>query len=469
MGALLSCVFVSPATGQSTSPVKVNLFLPVDCVSTEANADSLASLYYKGNASATNNAFLAALSGCGLDSEGKDGRPALNGETDYVLVTLLTTFGSTKVSSGGLQPQLLHFMAHRGNADYRLILPGVKSPTRVFQVVLYAPVNFSFASSATETKVASPLTTDLAAFLKQVSLAGYYIRPQFVPEVNQPSGTKLVMRAQVGTLPIRFHEASVSLTEAGRISPSDELTGDDIVAVKKAIARVQLVFNGLGKALPSCISVLSDAIYNVVANTPWAGSRWDDLPKAVDHGVTAFLCPSGGLTAGEIDTVRSRYLAAVAAPSSTDVSGSATIMNAPLVRFRYGAMLAALVGPARPADQVKPNSDSKVYDADPIGRAMTMAAVSLYPFPYDSTSATMTLQERLSVDAGPILTPSAGIGVGLSIGLARGLAFSGGSAWVVAGRGPGGQRPGDAIPASGRTLTQGVAQSFYLGMRLRFP
>ena len=122
---------------------------------------------------------------------------------------------------------------------------------------------------------------------------------------------------------------------------------------------------------------------------------WSDLSKEIDASVTT-ACSNGHpqLSAADIEAVRSRYRAAVSAGAPLQVAGTATISNAPRVHFRYGAVVGALLGPVYPRDQVKANTESRVYDPDPLARAMTIAAVSYYPVPYDSTRASVSWVSR---------------------------------------------------------------------------
>ena len=368
-----------------------------------------------------------------------------------------------------MQPQILHFLVHDGQADYRLTLPGVQPfGARVFQVVLYSPSNASIVSTAIETSVPSALATNFGAFVQQISPASFWIAPQYARALGPgrtPGVGKTLMQAQMGKLPIRFADASVVLSEFVQLSPSDALTESDVANVDSALAKTQRLESGFGGARQSCTRTIGEGMHQALQGELRVGSTWQALADRIDsvlvHKVSCETPPT--LSAAEIDSVRARYQAAVAAPAPLQVTGSATIANAPLVHFRFMAFVGALVGQMYGGDQVTPNTTSKLYDANRVSRGMTMAAVAYSPVAFDSTSTAMSWAERFSVIAGPLLTPAAGVAGGISIGLIRGFALSGGMAWLVLGRGPDGQQAGDPLPATGRVLTSGLSRSWFLG------
>jgi hypothetical protein len=116
-----------------------------------------------------------------------------------------------------------------------------------------------------------------------------------------------------------------------------------------------------------------------------------------------------------------------------------TYANTPKVRFEFNFVAGAVVGEMHGAQPMK--VDAGRYASDPLARALTMATLAWHPRPFDSSLSKMGQAERWSILVGGVLTPAAGVGVGLSCGIIRGFAVNTGVVGLWARSAP----PGSAI------------------------
>jgi len=77
--------------------------------------------------------------------------------------------------------------------------------------------------------------------------------------------------------------------------------------------------------------------------------------------------------------------------------------------------------------------------------------VAWHPKPYDSSLSEMSQEERWGVLIGGVLTPAAGVGLGVSFGLIRGFAINGGVIGVWVPSAPPGSNVGSAVTTDSNT------------------
>jgi len=124
--------------------------------------------------------------------------------------------------------------------------------------------------------------------------------------------------------------------------------------------------------------------------------------------------------------------------TSTEVPIAITYTNTPKVHLEFTAVAGAIVGPFFGAQKMK--VDAGRYASDPLSHSLTMATVAWHLKPYDSSLSEMSAAERWAVLVGGVLTPAAGVGVGVSFGIIRRFSISAGMVgiWVPS-----------AVPGSG--------------------
>ncbi len=480
--ATIAAPLVGRIHAQGTTPALVNFHKPVPCPGQVA--DELGQSFYASGADAA-KAFKAAVGACkfkiGSDTAptpiGKDSSTTpsafLTGNR-YYLVSLITTVGSTTVAAGAVQPQILHFLVHDGYEDYRLILPGLSPKDTVYAVVLYSGSSVDFVSTATESFVPNALVTNAGAFFQQVTPAAFWINAvranQAAPAVVAPIPT---LYGQIGDLPIRFRNASISVTEMANVAPLDNLTKYDTLPIKKQLATIKAKYVAFGSSSKACADTLSRTVYGKLIAKDRLDEAWKDLAETVPTAVGEFhttgvapdtSCGLGrSLSLTEAQAVLADYASAVAAPTASQITGSATIANARRVALQFTAVVGMLVGGLQGGDQVSVNTSTATYQANPLSRGMTMAAVAVHPVAFDSTTAEMTMPERLSLLGGFVLTPTGGFGIGGSFGIVRGLSLNAGTAWLVVSKGPSGQQPGAPVAATGNVLVTGLSRSWFFG------
>jgi hypothetical protein len=91
--------------------------------------------------------------------------------------------------------------------------------------------------------------------------------------------------------------------------------------------------------------------------------------------------------------------------------------------------------------------DGGQYASDPSSHSVTMATVAWHPRPYDSSLSEMSQEERWAVLIGGVLTPAAGVGLGVSFGLIRGFAINAGVIGVWVPSAPPGSSISSAVTA----------------------
>jgi hypothetical protein len=123
----------------------------------------------------------------------------------------------------------------------------------------------------------------------------------------------------------------------------------------------------------------------------------------------------------------------VKAPASgtpADVKISTTYANTPTVHLKFTAVAGAVIGSLYGPQKMK--VDAGKYASDPLSHSLTMATVAWHVKPYDSSLSEMSQAERWAVLVGGVLTPAAGVGLGLSFGIIRDFAINAGvmGVWV---------------------------------------
>lgn len=153
-------------------------------------------------------------------------------------------------------------------------------------------------------------------------------------------------------------------------------------------------------------------------------------------------------------------------PKSNAMKGSGlTITNSGRTQFGITALGGFKVGPVRGKQKMQVSSGS--YAVNPLSDAITMVALAWYPFPYDASAPSITKRERVSLLAGVMLTPAAGFGTGLSVGLVRGFALNAGFAGMWYPTAVNNLLAGNPAP-TGNQLTNTFGHTFFLGANYVF-
>ena len=142
------------------------------------------------------------------------------------------------------------------------------------------------------------------------------------------------------------------------------------------------------------------------------------------------------------------------------VAVSATFANTPRRKVALSTVAGGLIGSVKGPERMK--VESGAYASDPLGRAVTMAAVMFHK-PFDSTLSNMSVAERLAGYLGAVLTPAAGVGAGVSIGIIRGLSANVGYAWVWVPTSANGGAAGTAAPTGARQLSHKMNHGWFIG------
>lgn len=177
----------------------------------------------------------------------------------------------------------------------------------------------------------------------------------------------------------------------------------------------------------------------------------------------ASVLESGSLTVNCDPAGSSAALAACPrGKNALDVAIVTTYAAVPKTRIDFTAVAGAVVGPYR--GHLRMKVDAGRYASDPAAHGITMAAVAMHVRPYDSTLPAISMPERWSVLVGGVLTPAAGIGAGVSVGVIRGFAINAGEMliWV-----PTGSSPGAIAPDGSNQLRHRYAYGTFVGASYR--
>jgi hypothetical protein len=149
------------------------------------------------------------------------------------------------------------------------------------------------------------------------------------------------------------------------------------------------------------------------------------------------------------DTTQDTLQTQSAAPKPP--TGTLSLANTPLTRFVLKAVAGFRVIPlqGRPRLQVSGSQ----YAANPLSEAITLLGVAWYPRPYDSSASSITPEERLSLFAGAVVTPTPGVGLGLSSGIVRGFAVDADFVWAWYQTSIGAAQAGSMAPAGNQLMT----------------
>lgn len=458
----------SRARAQTGQPARVQLSDPPVTCRTSTDLDVLAGTYYGGDWNKAEQDFEAALRSCFNSNN-------IDTEHNYYLVEFVSAVGSTSVASGnggGVQPQIIHFLAHAGQSDFRLVVPGLSpsNPSKaqcaanapadglLLEVFLSSTKEANLATTANESRVPSGLVANAGAFFQQIGGGPFW--PITAAAAATPNSAPAPTYARIGCIPVLSDNGPIALSELatttqGQIAVTDlGRLGDQIKAVHDKYA-------SLGSELDACAARVNETLFGYLPLP--AGTDWKAIPAMVlakaQTVTSAAPCTGGATPVGfqQTQAIIADYIAAMAGVPPAQVNGSTTVINAAKVHFRFSAVVGGLVGAGQGNEPVKVNSGS--YEAHPLSRGMTMAALAWYPIPFDSTAPKMAHAERFAFIGGPVLTPTGGLGVGAAVTLLRGFAISGGYSWLLVAKAPSGLHSGDTVPTSGRQLATGI-QSF---------
>lgn len=216
----------------------------------------------------------------------------------------------------------------------------------------------------------------------------------------------------------------------------------------------QRVANPLAGAVPSVVRTITDAVGKalpMVAPPP--------LPQVTPPPLVAYAAqvsvPFTRATIEETGTVE-----VMVDSKRKEVPVKATYTNTPLSALTFSTLAGALVGTVNGPERMKVDSGS--YASDPLGRAVTMVTLMFHK-PFDSTLSEMSRAERWAGYAGAVLTPAAGIGAGVSIGIIRGLSANVGYAWVWVPTSANGAPAGTAVPSDGKQLIHKMNHGLFVG------
>lgn len=210
-------------------------------------------------------------------------------------------------------------------------------------------------------------------------------------------------------------------------------------------------------AIPSFVRAITDAAgkgLSVQVQPPPPQDGKTPPPPAIMAYATQVSVPFSRASIAESGTVQIKVNT-----ETKKVPVAATYANTPLSRLRFSTLAGGLVGKVRGPEKMKVDSGS--YASDPLGRAAIMAAV-MFHRPFDSTVADMSKAERFAGFAGAVLSPAAGFGAGLSVGIIRGLSANVGYMWVWVPTSSNGAATGTAA-VEGNQLSHKVNRGLFIG------
>ena len=178
------------------------------------------------------------------------------------------------------------------------------------------------------------------------------------------------------------------------------------------------------------------------------------------YAATGITLPFSRAAVSEAGTIRVKD---PESGSMADVKISTTYTNRPKISLEFTAVAGAVIGPVYGPQKMK--VDAGKYASDPMSHSLTMVTVAWHPRSYDSSLSDMSQAERWAILIGGVLTPAAGVGLGVSFGIMRGFAIDSGVIGVWVPSASSGLNPGSDVTADAnqRQLVNRFNAAMFIG------
>jgi len=268
-------------------------------------------------------------------------------------------------------------------------------------------------------------TCTFAAPLGQITPDDFKLRTFLVTLMSNDHGPYFVVVPQ---------QEPYSMTLLGARSVNAIILGDSKAKSDKAPSDffiATLVQNQLDAGSASVVRVPAPLVTNkfsLPVKRPAASRRAADLDATMyAYAAPGIVLPFSRASISEAGTVT---VEDPASGTSAEVKIATAYANTPKVHLTFTGVAGAVIG--SPHGPQRMTVDAGKYASDPLSHSLTMATVAWHPKPYDSSLSEMSQAERWAVLFGAVLTPAAGIGLGVSFGVLRDFAIDGGviGVWV---------------------------------------
>lgn len=364
-------------------------------------------------------------------------------------------------------------------APYSTTLPGL----RVHYELHVKPVEAeSLSTTYFSTATEDPITSQLAAFVKQFDpkILGP-IFPAFSTESDTPRSTFYV----------DLRKVRLPLTRA-KIDIEDEAaTGADFEAKRESLkseaAKLTQSLSAREARNIRCATALAEALEKRIADYVTTNTAiclelpqeeagkltaWDKLQREIDCAYTATVTGtacSGSAVPNEnalLMAVETRYKD-LAKGGALKVTGKASYSNVPLSVIGLGVIAGVITAVPGSHDRYKVGGDGKLV-LDPLTGGMSIAAVNIHPWRFNSAATSITARERFRFFVGPVLTPEFGLAAGAGVAVIRGLSINAGYGVVRINTLRAGDQAGSPPTDKNRPFSNGTAGFLFFGLGYNF-
>jgi hypothetical protein len=386
--------------------------------------------------------------------------PAITAE-DYVI---LVWVGRGELDEAALFTAVIH----PGNDDYVARLPGLvkASEARLFQVFVSDDEDDALASLYMSTREKNPLLEQIPGAVEKIldpMLA--LLKSRMVARITEGVERKADGWATVSRIDLPFDRASIKVSFKAELPLQPALLAKKSSQLRrelqlgearywpKAQKLAEEMDTIVGKYKQQCLAAETDCL-NLL--DPY-------FATAVEQSCTT--CPDEERDA--LRGVDQKFRALVNNLDGTEVAGSAELSNVPLTRFSFGLLTGLVVGSSHSSGQ-RVKVDENVYSLDPLDRQLAMVTFNGAFTPYDADTFKPTGAERLRWFVGAVITPTFGVGGGVSCLVIRGLGINVGYAALGITVPKDDGRVGDTPKNTNDPFKLGWSGSFFVGVSYSF-
>jgi hypothetical protein len=327
-----------------------------------------------------------------------------------------TSMGDTSLLSAVVTPAA---------ADgYTSRLPGLsgESKARLYQLFVAENRTDALASMYTFTREQSPLLAQIPDVADRIlgpmlSLLSTTLRSEATARPARTPGA--VGWATVARVPVAFDRAAVKVVLKASVPVQDVRLTKASASLARTLTLVDVRYSKPARGLATELDKI------VKAEAAACVAPGADCLAALDKKFSekvANACPTTSCSEDDVEAVHlvdGKFRELVEGLTEKELNGSADLKNVPLTKYSFGLMTGLMFG--RKSTAPRAEIDDGVLAADPLDRQLNMVVLNRAFTPYDADAFDPTPQERWRWFVGAAITPTFGVGAGVSYLPVRGL------------------------------------------------
>ncbi|HEY6141615.1 MAG TPA: hypothetical protein VI670_27970 [Thermoanaerobaculia bacterium] len=367
-------------------------------------------------------------------------------------------------------------------APYSTTLPGLRTHYELHVKPVEAE---SLATTYFSTPTDDPVASQLAAFVKQFDPKA--LGP-FFPPFALTVLTNSTFYVDLRRVRLPFARAKIDIEDdAATIADFDAKSGDlkiDAAKLTESLtvreARGIPCATDVAKALQARIeSFIAQPQTSMCPTAPSDDEKkklttpWDVLQRelgctyvtSVQVSTACGNAPSPEINALVV-SIEGRYKD-LAKAAALKVAGKTTYVNVPRSAVGLGVIAGVITSVPSGQKRYKVGNDGKLT-LDPLTGGVSIAAVNIHPWRFNSATTSITTAERFRFFVGPVLTPEFGFAAGAGVGVIRGLSINAGYGVVRISTLRDGDQAGAAPADKTRPLRNSTARVVFFGLGYNF-